>query len=63
MGSSIGATNSFGLTNNHAYTLVGTFLLFDNNVQTNRLIKIRNPWGVDVYTGKWSDVDVASWTI
>jgi calpain-15 len=63
MGASIGSSNPFGLTNNHAYTIVGAYLLFDNNVQTNRLIKIRNPWGIDVYTGKWSDLDTTSWTI
>jgi hypothetical protein len=63
MGASIGATNPFSLPNNHAYTLVGTYSLFNNNVLSTRLVKIRNPWGIDSYTGKWSDTDVASWTI
>jgi hypothetical protein len=59
----IGSGNNYGLTNNHAYTLVGAYQIYNNNQVVARLIEIRNPWGIDVYTGKWSDLDTASWTI
>jgi hypothetical protein len=29
---------------------------------TNQIYRIRNPWGVDVYSGNWRDVDVTHWT-
>jgi|LakMenEpi03Oct11_1017367.scaffolds.fasta_scaffold04022_2 hypothetical protein len=46
-----------GLVNNHAYAVVGAFTL-SNGV---RIVKMSNPWGVDVYTGAWSDKS-ALWT-
>jgi hypothetical protein len=62
MGCGIGASNNYGLVNGHAYSLIGAYEIKNNNVVTNRLYRIRNPWGVDVYTGKWNDGDTASWT-
>ena len=26
------------------------------------MYKVKNPWGIDSYTGKWSDDDTKSWT-
>lgn len=39
-----------GLVNMHAYTLLGV-----NTYKTTKLVKIRNPWGEEQYTGPWSD--------
>ena len=50
-------TYSNGLVNNHAYALLGIYTL-SNGV---RLVKTSNPWGVDVYTGDWSD-NSSKWT-
>ena len=43
--------------NNHAYSLFGAYKL-SNGV---RLVKLSNPWGVDKYTGDWSD-NSSKWT-
>ena len=42
-----------GLSMGHAYTVLGTVTL-DNNDKT-RLVKIRNPWGAEGYNGDWGD--------
>ena len=44
-------TYSNALVPGHAYSVVGAFKL-SNGV---RLVKMMNPWGVDSYTGEWSD--------
>lgn len=50
--------DSYGkLYGGHAYTMLGTVKL-SNGV---RLMKIRNPWGSEVYRGAWHDKDPA-WT-
>ena len=40
-----------GLAHSHAYTVIGVVTL-SNGVD---LVKIRNPWGSEGYTGPWSD--------
>lgn len=45
-----------GLVDNHAYTLIGAHIIYlDNNEETERLIKIRNPHGRKEWTGDWCD--------
>lgn len=46
-----GITYTNGLVGGHAYTIAGAYTL-SNGV---RLVKVANPWGVDVYKGDWSD--------
>lgn len=41
-----------GLTNSHAYTLLDVVDLGDI-----KLAKIKNPWSVEAYNGKYSDDD------
>lgn len=56
--------NSYHIPCGHAYSLIGTYAIKDakGNV-TNRLMLIRNPWGVDAgYTGNWNDGDTTRWT-
>jgi tmRNA-binding protein len=40
----------YGLTAGHAYTIIGTAMY-----QGKGLVKIRNPYGEEAYTGPWSD--------
>ena len=42
---------------NHAYTVIGVA-----EYNGEQLIKMRNPWGVEKYTGPWSDKDTSKWT-
>lgn len=46
-----------GLVNNHAYSLLGAYTLSNGA----RLVKLSNPWGVDKYTGDYSDSS-SKWT-
>jgi hypothetical protein len=46
-----------GLVPGHAYALHSVHTL-SNGV---RLVRLSNPWGVDVYTGDWSD-NSSLWT-
>ena len=56
-GSSDAYKNSDGLYNGHAYTTLGVVTL-SNGV---RLVRVRNPHGVDSFHGRWSD-DSDLWT-
>ena len=47
-----------GLVGDHAYTILGPVELSNGQ----RLVKLRNPWGKEKYTGPWSDSDDANWT-
>lgn len=51
------STEIFGLVSGHLYTLLGAVEL-SNGV---RLLKLRNPWGSEMYNGPYSDCD-DSWT-
>ena len=44
-------TNSAGLVENHAYTVLKSVTLSTGV----RLVQCRNPWGVDSFHGDWSD--------
>lgn len=46
-----------GLTGGHAYTLLGVEQLSTGE----RLVKVRNPWGSEGFTGDWSDGS-SKWT-
>lgn len=48
---------SLGISYNHAYTLLGAYVLSDGT----KLFKVRNPWGAEKYKGPWSDGDYR-WT-
>jgi hypothetical protein len=62
VGVDTGASNNYGLVNNHAYTVLGQYPLKDpkGNVVV-RLYRVRNPYSADVYTGAWKDDD-SKWT-
>jgi len=42
-----------GLVSGHAYTIIGVKTLNLGNGKTQRLVKARNPWGSEKYSGKW----------
>ncbi len=65
MSCGVGNSNNYGLVNGHAYSLIGAYAITNsstNSTVINRLYKIRNPWGQDVYTGNWRDADTTRWT-
>ena len=43
-------TPKYGLVKGHAYTVIGV-----TQIYTQRLVKLRNPWGKEKYTGPWCD--------
>lgn len=46
----------FNLPGSHAYTVMGAYYLKDSSGNVvHRLYRVRNPWGIDVYTGPWCD--------
>ena len=46
--------NDFGLAQTHAYTVLET-LEVQAGEQSQKLYKMRNPWGTENYNGDWSD--------
>lgn len=50
-----------GLYGGHAYTLIGTKTVKKADGKVVRLMKIRNPWGTEVYKGPWCD-SCSEWT-
>ena len=50
-GSDDSKRNLAGLVKGHAYTVMGTVKLSTGK----RLVKIRNPWGIELYEGSYSD--------
>jgi hypothetical protein len=52
----------FSLGESHAYSVLGTYPLKDSNGNVvYRLLRIRNPWATDSYSGPWKDGD-SRWT-
>merc|ERR1712176_1749760 len=50
-----------GIAQSHVYTVLNAFEVQNSNGQTVRLYRIRNPWGVENYTGPFSDMDSTNW--
>ena len=50
-----------GLPGGHAYTVLGAAELKLDDGSVIELVKMRNPWGNEAYTGPWSDSD-SVWT-
>lgn len=51
------STNWLGIPYSHAFSVLGTAMLDDGT----RLIHMRNPWGVESFSGDWSDFNL-TWT-
>lgn len=58
--------SSLGIPNNHAYTVVGTYVLHDTGgTPIANVIKLRNPWGKDAtvsFTGIYCDSCTTPWS-
>jgi len=52
-------TNADGIAYSHAYSVIGTETITDNSGVSHQLIRMRNPWGSEGYTGAWADADAA----
>lgn len=50
-----------GLVGAHAYTILGATKVTDADGDEHRLVKARNPWASERYSGAWSD-DSDLWT-
>ena len=56
VGCDTGSSSRFSLPASHAYTVMGAYQLKDTSGRVvQRLYRVRNPWGTDVYNGPWSD--------
>jgi hypothetical protein len=53
--------SKMGLITNHAYTIIDVAEICDPKGNKIRLLKIRNPWGSNEWTGDWSD-NSTKWT-
>lgn len=50
-----GSSTFDNLVAGHAYTILGTQIIYDNGGNVvERLVRMRNPWGKFMYTGPWS---------
>lgn len=43
-----------GIVSGHAYTLLGVYNI-KYSMGTEKVVKLRNPWGEQEWKGKWSD--------
>jgi hypothetical protein len=62
VGADTDGSTYFGMVASHAHHVVGTYTIYDTsgNVVAN-LIRVRNPWNMDYYSGPWCDGD-SRWT-
>jgi hypothetical protein len=54
-GNMVEAEAGKGLKYKHAYGLVNVGEITDKTNKTVRLLKLRNPWGMGEWNGKWGD--------
>jgi hypothetical protein len=63
VGADTSSTPPYGLVAGHAHTVVGAYELRDSSgAIAHRLLRIKNPWGTDQYSGPWNDGDTSRWT-
>jgi len=53
--------SKMGLITNHSYTIIDAEEVYGADGKKIRLLKIRNPWGSNEWTGDWSD-NSSKWT-
>ena len=53
--------DEFDLVTSHAYTILGVQELKAGETVLHRLVKMRNPWGTERFSGPWNDDD-ERWT-
>lgn len=49
--------NEVGLPNNHAFSIMRVLEVDDDQQAgvSHRIVELRNPWGIEKYSGDWSD--------
>lgn len=50
--------NECGIHTQHAYTIITTFVMYDELFKQYNMTMIRNPRAFSTYTGKWSVIDI-----
>ena len=55
-GTSDRSRSARGIAQNHGYTVLDAV-----EVEGNKLVRCRNPWGREDYSGPWNDQDTANW--
>lgn len=52
---------TYGLSQSHAYTVLGCYSVTDERGVIHELVQMRNPWRFETYKGPWMDHD-SRWT-
>lgn len=60
-GGSDQTTNSCGIANGHAYSIVSAFTMTDSDDVDHKMLMLRNPWGDTSYSHTWHKDD-ENWT-
>lgn len=49
--------NEVGLPYNHAFSIMRVLEVDDDQAAgvSHKIVELRNPWGIEKYTGDWSD--------
>jgi hypothetical protein len=49
------------IVEDHSYAVLAAYTI-TNGTGSYPLLQIRNPWGVDHFTGAWNDQDTVNWS-
>ena len=60
-GSSLSGRTAENLHTNHVYTVLNAHEIQDENANTVKLLRIRNPFGREYYSGPFNDNDQTNW--
>jgi hypothetical protein len=65
MGASTNNTSTYGLATDHAYSILGTYVVAETNTPSkiHKLYRMRNPWGTDgSFSGSWKE-GASNWNL
>lgn len=61
IGCDTGSSSGWNLPTSHAYAVLATYVVIDDAGASHNLLRVRNPWGIDEFSGTWCDSSSA-WT-
>jgi hypothetical protein len=62
VGCDTSGSSLYGLATSHAYMVLGTYEIKSTSGATvAKLLRVRNPWNIDTYSGPWCD-SCSDWT-
>jgi hypothetical protein len=62
VGCDTSGSSLYGLATSHAYAILGTYeIKSSTGASVAKLIRVRNPWNIDTYSGPWCD-SCSDWT-